>query len=223
MRTFPAEIDAAIAARTVLPREFLELAVKNRSTGATVYERLWSDKGSVTAEVVDPDLGTTPLLTFTGAGGLVSIEGVQRVADLSVVEASIRLLAHGVDTDRILRTYDASQAPVRLWRGFLDASTRRLVAPAEVRFLGFVDDVELPVGTEGAEAWATLKCKSHSQEMTRSNTATRSDADQRLRSATDNFFASAGSIADDVFHWGAVRGSVAAETKRGLPPGTILP
>lgn len=210
MKTLSAPIAAAIAQRAVLPRDFLEITVRNRASGVAVYERYWTDVGNVVASVIDPDTGTTPSYTFTGTVGLVAIDNIPRVASLTVPTLTIRFAAIGVDIDRLVRTYDARQGIVRIWRGYLNRSTRALVAPAEPRFYGFIDGVSLPTGTETSEAYAELTCVSHSQELTRSSTDTRSDASQRLRSATDDFFGAASSIADDQFFWGQVHGKISA-------------
>lgn len=221
MKSLSSPILTAIANRAVLPRDFVEIAAKNRATGALVYERYWTDIGNLSAQVIDPDSGTTQTYTFTGTAGLVAIDNIPRVASLTVPTVAIRFTAVGIDIDTLVRTYDARQATVRIWRGFLDPSTRAIVAPAETRFYGYVDGVKLPTGTETQEAYAELTCVSHSQELTRSSADTRSDASQRLRNATDDFFASASTIADDQFFWGQVQGSPAVVTTQTLPPGTL--
>lgn len=207
----------ALLGSLVMPRQFLEITVRNRSTGAAVVERLWSDRWTISADVQDPDTGGTTTATFVGAYGMVDMDAIPRVANLIVQRIDIRMLAFGVDTDRILRAYDPHQAKIRIWRGFLNTETRRLVAAAEPLFFGFVDGVELPTPSEGAEGYATLTCVSHTQEATRANPEKRSDASQRLRSATDNFFQSAATVGEQTYFWGSKKDKV--DTVKGGTTG----
>lgn len=199
---------AALLGRVVMPRDFLEITVRNRSTGAAVIERIWSDRFDITASVQDVDSGTTVSASWSGAGGLVDMDPIPRVASLTVQQVDMRLMAGAIDTDRILRTYDPHQAKVRMWRGYLNTDTRELVAPAEPLFFGFVDDIDMTDPAAGGEWWHTLTLVSHTQEASRSNPEMRSDASQRNRSATDNFFADAASVGDWELFWGQLSGKV---------------
>lgn len=221
MRTYSPEIQTAIEQGVVMPREFLEIHARDRGDSSIHYERLWSDGYDITADVLDPDDGSTLTLDWQGAAGLVDIDPLPRVANLTVPRISIQMLAVGADIDRIIRTYDVRQAPVRLWRGYLDASSRKMVAPAELRFIGFVDEVDFPTGAEGSEAYVTLSCVSHSQEMTRSSTETRSHESQLRRNATDDFFKSAATVGDWVLFWGTKSGKVETQSIGKLPTGAI--
>ena len=118
----------AVLGETVFPRDFLELTVRSRLSGEPIVERLWSDRYDVTAPVIDLETGLAVTLEWQGAAGLVSISDLSFVSNLTVSEATITLAAYGVDVDRLLREYDASQAKVRIWRGFLDINSRLLVA-----------------------------------------------------------------------------------------------
>ncbi len=202
MRTYSAEIEAAIAAGRVMPREFLEIWARNRSTGAFHQERLWSNVRDIVAEVIDPDTGLPVSHTWTGAHGLVAVSAVPRVANM----------------DRILRTYDARLAPVRLWRGYQNLRSRRMVGPAESRFIGFVDKVSDPSGPEGAEVAVTLECVGHAQEMTRSSSETRSHESQQRRHPGDDFFKDAASVPDWPQFWGQKTGPIDTATPRPPPP-----
>lgn len=192
----------ALLGKVLMPRDFLEITVRNRSTGAAVIERLWSDRWTISAGVQDPDTGGTTTATWAGAYGLVDMDPIPRVGNLVVQTIEIRMVAFGVDTDRILRTYDPAQAKIRIWRGFLNTDTRRLVAAAEPRFFGFLDEITLPTPKEGTDGWATLRCVSHTQEASRSNPDKRSNESQKQRDPTDTFFESAATIGEQVFFWG---------------------
>lgn len=218
MRQLLAANQAALLGSVIMPRDFIEIAAKNRTTGAIVYERLWSDIFSVSAQVVDPITGNTVTRAFTGAGGLVEGDGgIPMVSNLTVQETSLIFSAYGTDVDRIFRLYDVKGAQIIIWRGFLDTGTRLMVAPAETIFIGEIDDVELPVGADGSEEFARVTCLS-SQELTRSNPDTRSDASQKRRDATDDFFKYAAAVPDWTMWWGQKKSPIPAETSGSPPP-----
>jgi len=221
VRTYSTEIEAAILENVIMPREFLEIWAKDRGDSSIHYERLWSDNYDITADVLDVDDGSTLSLAWQGVGGLVDIDALPRVANLTVPRIDIRLFAVGDDIDRIIRTYDVRQAPVRLWRGYMDTASRKMLGPAEPRFVGFVDEVTFPTGPDGAEVQVVLSCVSHSQEMTRSSTETRSHESQQRRHAGDDFFKSAATVGDWVLFWGQEKQALDVETIGKLPKGVM--
>lgn len=213
---------AALVGRVVMPREFLQIEVRDRETGAAVYERMWSDRGPISAQVRNIDTGGTDTWAFAGAAGLVQIGDIPMVANLEVQEIEITMAAYGVDVDRLLRTYDPNHAPVTIWRGYLNVESRLMVAPAEPIFFGFIDGIDLPTGAEGSEAFAKLTCVSHTQELTRSNPETRSDASQRRRHPDDAFFEGVNALKDRTFFWGQKKETVQSDT-RGIPDFFLYP
>lgn len=208
------ENHAALQARQLVARDFLWLVVRDRSTGAPVTEGLWSDVGNVSAQVIDPDTGLVDTRNWYGSGSLVAIDDIPMVSNLSVQNVNIRLSQIDDRINDLVRLYDAKQGRVEIYRGLFDPASRQMVAPAECRFVGFIDRIEIPTPSENEEGSVTLTCAGHTQEMTRGNPDTRSDASQRLRHPTDNFFQDAGTAGEwDVF-WGSERGKVPTQPKQ---------
>lgn len=195
------------------PRDFLEITVRDRATGAPVVERLWSDRFDISAPVLRIETGAVETLTWQGASGLVETSDLVFVSNLTVAEATITMSAYGVDVDRLMRLYDPSRGPVRLYRGFLNVNTGALVAPAEQIYQGEIDFVELPTGADGEESYLTMTVLA-SQELTLANTETRSDASQRLRNPVDRFFEYAAQVSEWTIWWGQNKGKVEAETSK---------
>lgn len=217
MKTYGAAIEAAIIAGVVMPREFLEIWARNRSTNAIVKERFWSDNYDITAEVLNPDTGAAESLAWVGASGLVDIDPIPRVANLTVPRVGISFVAVGANIDRILRTYDIRQAKVRIWRGYQNPTSRQMVGPAEPIFIGYLDTPDDPLGAEGTESYVRFECVSHSQEMTRSSTETRSHESQQRRDPADDFLKSAATVADQTFFWGTTIGKVTVDATGPVP------
>lgn len=209
----PREISSAnqdaLEAGSLVLRDFLTIVARDRDTGDQVSDGMWSDVGTVTAEVVDPDTGLADERTFYGAGTLISIDDIPLVSNLTVQTVTIRLSQVADRVNDLVRTHDCKQARVEIHRGLFDPATRLPAAPAVCRFVGFVDDIEIQTPAEGGDGGVTLSCVSHTQEMTRSNPDTRSHASQVLRSASDDFFADAATVGEWELWWGKRKGRVA--------------
>ena len=202
------EHHAALQQRKLVARDFLWLVVRDRDTGMPVTDGLWSDVGNVTADVINPDTGLVDTRDWYGSGTLVAIDDIPMVANLSVQNVNIRLSQIDDHVNDLVRLYDAKQGRVEIYRGLFDPDSRQMVAPAECRFVGFIDQIEIQTPTENEEGHVTLICASHTQEMTRSNPDTRSDASQKLRHATDNFFQDTSTAGQWEVFWGSQKGVV---------------
>lgn len=208
------ENQAALQARQLVARDFLWLVVRDRETGFPVTEGLWSDVGNVSAQVINPDTGLVDTRDWYGSGTLVAIDDIPMVANLSVQNVTIRLSQIDDRINDLVRLYDAKQGRVEIYRGLFDPNSRQMVAPAECRFVGFIDQIEIQTPSENEEGSVTLTCASHTQEMTRGNPDTRSDASQRLRHPTDNFFQDASTAGEWSVFWGSERGVVPTQPKQ---------
>jgi hypothetical protein len=164
----------------------------------------------VSAQVVDPKTGQTVNRTYEGAGDLIEVGRFNMVAGLSVQVTEITLshLSHPAMTQLI--GHDLRRGLVEMHRGFLDPKTRRLVAPAHPRFVGFVDEgpVDIPpIDDDGSSEGGaiTLTVASQAQDLMRSSSATRSDADQRRRNPNDGFFRHAATVGSWTIWWGQAK------------------
>src|SRR3990167_5105385 len=205
-RTVSSAHQDALEARSLVARDFLWIVARDRDTGDPVPDGMWSDIRNVIAEVVDPDTGGTVERTFYGSGTLISIDDIPLVSSLTVQSITIRMNQVEDRVEQLVRTYDVKQARVEVFRGHLDPDTRLLVAPAECRFVGFVDKVEIKTPSENEDGGVSLTCVSHTQEMTRSNPDTRSHESQKRRNASDNFFEDAGVVGEWEIFWGRTSG-----------------
>lgn len=205
---------AALQQRQLVARDFLWLVVRDRATGAQVTDGLWSDVGNVSAQVIDPDSGATVTRDWYGSGTLVAIDDIPMVSNLSVQNVNIRLSQIDDRINDLIRAYDAKQGRVEIYRGLFDPASRQMVAPAECRFVGFIDQIEVQTPSENEEGSVTLVCASHTQEMTRSNPDTRSDATQKLRSSNDGFYEDSSTAGEWEFFWGSEKGKVPTQKRK---------
>lgn len=208
MRSMSAENLAALAARKLVAADFLWIEVRSRSTGLRVTDGQWSGTGNITVQVINPRTGGTDTRTFYGTGTLTSISDIPLVHNVSVQSIAVKMSQVNERVEELIRQYDPRQAPVQIFRGLFNPETRQLVAPAMPRFVGFVDQLEIKTPTENEEGSVVFTCKSHTQEMMRSNPDTRSHESQQLRLAGDAFFKDVSVVGMWEHFWGKQSGKL---------------
>lgn len=211
----------AIEAGAVSARDFMTVYARNRDTGAIIEDSLWSDLGSIVANVVNPDTGLVESRTFYGSGNLVSISDIPLVANLSVQNVNVELSHLAANAETLIRQYNVRQARIQIFRGLLNTETGLLVAPAMPRFSGFVDGATIRTATENDEGQTTFTCASHTQEVTRANADTRSDSSQRLRLVSDGFFLDSATTPEWKVFWGQEKGVTINTANRKQPKNSI--
>lgn len=204
MKSYSPNTVAALAARRLMPRDFLWIVARDRVTGAPVSVGFWSDLANVSALMIDPETGTPVLRDFYGSGSLIQISDIPAIVGVSVENVTVTMSQLHDKVEEALRLYDCKQARVEIHTGLLDPDSRKLVDPAEPVFVGFVDRIEIRTPAEGGEGAAVLTCASGTQELLRSNPSTRSHADQQVRAPGDDFFIDAAVCGDWDHYWGAV-------------------
>lgn len=214
MRNISAENLAALEARELVARDFIWFVVRDRATGAPVTDGVWSDVGNISAAVIHPDTGIPVTRDWYGSGTLVGVDDIPLVANLSAQNVTIRMSQVSEHVQTLVRQYDCKQGRVEIYRGLFSPETRQMVAPAECRFVGVIDQIVIKTPSENEVGSVTLTCASHTQEMTRSNPATRSHATQILRQAGDMFYQDADTVTEWEFFWGSEKGVVPTQKKR---------
>jgi len=208
------DIEAQLASGQLVIRDFAWFVARDRATGGTVTEGIWSGVENVTAPVFDPDTGVTINRDFYGVGTLVSVSPIAMVANLTAQACTIKASQIHTEIERIVRDFDLQQARVEIYRGLFDPRSGRIVSAASAIWVGFVDKVDVNIPKEGDEGSVSISCKSHMQEITRASAETRSDAYQRLRNANDAFFVDTDTVSDWEHFWGSERGKVETQKKR---------
>jgi hypothetical protein len=198
----------ALQARRLIARDFVWFIVRDLVTGNPVTDGYWSDVGSISADVIDPETGSTVTRTFVGASGLISISDIPVVSNLTVQTITITLAQAADRVNTLIRGYDCKQGKVQVFRGLFDASTRVMVAPAFPRFAGTIDEVPITTPKEGESGNVVLTCTGNTQELTRSNSDTRSDASQKLRDTSDDFFIHTATVSEWQQYWGKDSGLI---------------
>ncbi|HWV44135.1 hypothetical protein [Pseudorhodoplanes sp.] len=211
MRQRPPQIIAALEARSLVARDFLWIIARDRESGAAVPDGYWSGIGTTVADVVDPETGNVVSRSFDGAAGLIEISAIKRVSNVSVQNFTVTLSQVADRVNELVRTYDCKLAKVQVFRALYDPETGEMIEQAECRAFGFIDDIKITTPPEGEEGSVVLTCTTHTQEMTRANSDTRSDESQKVRSETDAFFADTAVVGDWEMFWGKTNGKIVTQ------------
>jgi hypothetical protein len=197
---------AAMQQGRLVFRDFMTIKARDRTTGNIVLDNVWSDYGNVSAQIIDPDTGLTVSRDWYGSGTLINIDDIPMTANLQVQSIGISVGQINAHIENLLRGYDLRQAPVEIYRGFFNPSTRVMVAPAEARWLGFVDGVEIDTPSENQYGDGKITSTSNTQEITRANSQTRSDSAQTHRLTGDTFYKDSATVGSWKLWWGNTKG-----------------
>lgn len=183
MRSVDSTTSAYLQTRAgVVPREFLWIVGKDRSTGEPAAAGLWNDLDVVTVTVLDGLTGSEVSRDYAGAGSLIKIDAIPLTSDLTIRTVRIRLSQVNAAVANAIRGYDPRFAHVEIHKGLFHLSTRQLIAPPVAHFVGQVNGAPIRTPPPGQEGDITLSVVSQTRELTRTNPAKKSDETQRLRS-----------------------------------------
>lgn len=216
MRQISSENQVALQENRLIARDFLWIIARERNSGLPVSVGFWSDIEDASVFVVDPDTLQPVIRPYKAAGGLISIDAIPAVSVIEVQDIAIKMSQLDELVEQAVRLYDIKQARVEIHRGLFDPDTRNLISPAVVRFVGFVNQVQISTPQENSDGGVTLTCVSHTQELTRANPATRSHEDQKTRDSSDIFFIDAATVSEWDIQWGESSTATKAPTKKGI-------
>lgn len=206
-------------------RSFVWFTVRDRSDDSAYSEGYWTGDVPITASVIDARTGSTVSRAFQPAPGLIEVGEIRRVSDLTAQTVSIRLNAVAPRVQDLLRLYDPRLGEVQVYIGDFDPVTGEQLGAARPELLGRIDTAPVTTGPaqpgSPADGSWTITVASEARQMLRSSTGTRSDQDQRRRSATDKFFQDVATVADWEIFWGSTGGKAAVkkvDTPRSTAP-----
>jgi hypothetical protein len=212
MRNVDSAVLAALAQRVLIARSFISIEAKEFETGAPAIARFWNDIGNVIAPVVDPETLEPVEHTFVGSGSLIRVDPIPLVADLTVRKVTATLNQTNDIINDYVRGYDLKGAKVQIHRGLFSPANRGIVTAAEIRFVGEIDEVTINTPAVGQPGSISVTMVSTTRELTRTNSAKRSDEDQQQRAPGDRFFKYAGVAGEWEIFWGQASGKAPSIT-----------
>ncbi|HEU5019691.1 MAG TPA: hypothetical protein VFT69_17170 [Pseudolabrys sp.] len=209
MRSVSSTIQAALLAAPtsgIVTRDMLTVFAISRTTGEVTTFAFWNDFGTVAANVIDGDDGSTVSRTFIGDGAILSIDDVPNVNDLSIRRVTVTMSQLHETVQDLIRGYDVRLARAEIHRPLFDPGTHNLVDTPPCHFIGQVSMSPIATPAAGAEGGITIEIVSDTLELVRTNPARRSDATQKRRSSGDRMLRYASQLAAGVdIPWGEDR------------------
>lgn len=211
MRSLPANIQTLLAKRQgVIARNLLWIEAKNRTSGVVEPLGIWNgvDHHEFT---IDGELRT-----YYGAGGFIGFGKLTQSVGLYVRKLTATLSPLSEEALTVLREYEPKFAPVEVHVAVFEPDTNALLDIVPM-FSGWIDTapIKTPKVGEGG-ATATLNMIGQTRILTKTVASKRSHETQRLRSASDTFFA-------NVAVTGTVQTAWGSKTVLSAPPGGGIP
>jgi hypothetical protein len=190
MRSFHADIQAALDAGRVVRREFLRFEFGTGTYG------FWTGIGKITYGGLE----------YQGAGSIIQISSLSGTLDGSSVPIQIRMssIPNSELTPDVLagiENEDYSKRPVKLYRGFYDPANYNILDARWPYWSGTVDYVEHEI-EPGGQAHLIFHCESRRLDDQKTGYRMRSDEDQRLIHADDRFFEHVATAGSRPIYWG---------------------
>lgn len=168
--------------RVLIPRNFVLVTAKDFDDDSDV---LWgfTDYGEdVVLNIVDGETLATVSRTFLGdARPILKMDPIPLKIGLEVDTTQVVLSQIHAGVQEMARGHNCRNVKVQIHRGYLDPASMLLVAAPRCRRLGQINGMPIETPAIGGVGGITLKVVSHTRELTKTNTAKRSDETQRLR------------------------------------------
>jgi len=198
----------------VIPRNFVLIWAKPIGGGGEVPFGLTDFGEDVSTNVVNGETGAVENYTFYGDNAPIKkMDPIPLKIGLDVDTTQVVLNHLHPVVQLVTRGHDIRNARVQIFRGYLDPASMLLAANPRCRRLGQVNTNPTRTGAAGAEGDTTLRIVSHTRELTRTNTAKRSDETQRLRGG-DRFRRYSGISGKIEVFWGEEKASEEGGGKR---------
>lgn len=215
--TATADALAAVPDTGIVPRQFVWITAKDRSTGAAVSTGFWSGLDTVTLNVISGETGLEVSRDYIGNGSLLSVDAIALSIGLDVRTVGVTLSQIHPSVAAAARDNDPRLGQIEIHRGLFDTKSHLLIAAPRLHFIGKIDTVSFKTPTPGQEGGITLNCTSISSELTRTNSMRRSDEHSKLRSG-DRFYRYAGVVGNWNYWWGEAHTSMATATTTASSP-----
>ena len=191
----------------VIPRNFVLVWAKPIGGGAEVPFGFTDIGEDVAVNIVNGETGAVENYTFYGDNAPIKkMDPIPLKIGLDVDTTQVVLNHLHPVVQLMTRGHDIRNAKVQIHRGMLDPNSMLLAANPRCRRLGQVNTNPTRTAAVGGEGDTTLRIVSHTRELTRTNTAMRSDETQRLRNG-DRFRRYSGIAGKIEIFWGENKAS----------------
>jgi hypothetical protein len=193
---------AALESGNLVLRDLLWVAGQTLAGAAATFG-LWTGESNVTVNVVNL-AGSTVSRSYVG-GTLVEVPAIVDTIGLGARSVEFGLNHLHATVANMVRGNNIRLARVEMHRAIFSPLTGELVSTPFLRFAGRVDGAPIETPAVGGEGRVTLRAVAHTIDLTRTNTALKSDEQQRRRSG-DRFRRYSDTAGEYQVFWGQARG-----------------
>lgn len=193
MRTFSPTTAAYFASRAAFVGHVLIwFRAKNRATLATETIGFWTGADH---QVFTIDGETR---TYYGAGNLLKIDPIRRVAGLKVRTQRVTFSQVSPEAQMAVRGYDIRHAPVEMHRALFDPLSHTLIDTPHVLLRGYVDKAPITTPAKGGAGQIAIEIASAGRALTKPLSRFRSHASMEATRPGDGFrkYASVADVAE---------------------------
>lgn len=184
----------------IIERDLVYFFVRSLDGSSTEVFGFWNDIDVVTIPVFRGDTGGAENRNYVGDGSLLSLTPISLRSDLTIQSLTISLSQIHATVQNMVRGYDCRVARVEVHRVLFNPSNGNVVSNAYCHFIGKVNKIKFSTPRSGESGSVDIECASHIRELTRINSAKKSDESQKRRSG-DRFRRHIG-VANVKIFWG---------------------
>lgn len=150
----------------IIPRDFVWITAKDRSTGDLNHIGLWNGPVAITVPVLRPDTGDVVDRVYQPLAGRMSIPAIPMEMSLKIRSLTLKFSRLNAAVINAVRVYDPRQQAIEIHRGLLDKDSRKLVDPAHCRWDGLINRAPITRAKVGDDGMVELETVSHSRWLT---------------------------------------------------------
>ncbi len=196
--------DALVSGRDkgIIPRRFVYITAKDRSTGAPASIGIWNGDEDITITVTSAVTGLPSSRSYYGAMN-IEMGGITRTANLTVQNVELQMSQIADIAQEIVRGYDVRLAKVEIHEILFSTETRQPVSTPFPVFLGEVDTAPIETPAIGQDGNITLNIVSDAISMLTRSNPKKSSYEAQLRRGGDEWGKYASTVGTWKVPWGS--------------------
>ncbi len=157
---------------------------------------------NITINIIDGRTQQVVSRDYYGDGGpLINIDPIPLKIGFEINTVQVTLSQVDNAVNDMVRNHIIRNKQVQIHRAYLDPESMQPVSNPRCRLLGLVNGAPIETPAAGGTGSVVLRCVPHTRELTRTNSAKRSDETQRLRTG-DRFRRYGGVAGEWEIFWG---------------------
>jgi len=159
-------LQAARKDGVIIPRDFVWITGKNRSSGVLEQTGLWNGPVAVTVPVIRPSDGAEVNRVYQPMAGRMKIPSIPMGMKLEVRSLTLSFSRLSPAVTNAVRVYDPRMQPIEIHRALLDPVSRKMVDPAHCRWDGLINRAPVTRAKADDDGMVEIETVSHARWLT---------------------------------------------------------